>query len=168
MNRKTIKFSIERKIRRIKSKIYRWKYSVLKRPPQYKRKAVFSLAEVFSFNEDYHVFNGEKVSLKNLRMKRFFADFKKKKKIVCPVCGLKASFFALEKMKNDSTPYWHLNLYGVDEINMQRMFTIDHIIPVSRGGSKKSMKNLESMCEICNHSKDNKIINGKKGKRTQK
>lgn len=33
-------------------------------------------------------------------------------------------------------------------------FTVDHIVPISNGGSN-SLDNLEAMCYMCNHMKDN-------------
>jgi 5-methylcytosine-specific restriction endonuclease McrA len=39
----------------------------------------------------------------------------------------------------------------------QENLTIDHIIPLSIGGSKKG-KNLQTLCKICNNIKGSKII----------
>lgn len=36
--------------------------------------------------------------------------------------------------------------------------TIDHIIPLSRGGDRKSWDNLISACGECNHKKSNKML----------
>lgn len=46
----------------------------------------------------------------------------------------------------------HLNLYHRDGENMTLM-TQDHIIPKSKGGSKHSQSNLQTMCTFCNNKK---------------
>jgi len=75
-----------------------------------------------------------------------------RKETACKYCGLEARFFALEK--NGNVP--HLNLYGVDENEVDVMLTSDHILPRSRGGSN-GVKNRQCLCERCNCEKKNNL-----------
>lgn len=98
-----------------------------------------------------HVRRGT-VTLDNhvFRVGRFFLFAKKG--IKCVDCHLKASFFAVES----SNGVFNLNLYGVDKFNKPVLFTRDHIIPLSRGGSG-DITNLQPMCATCNNKKGDKI-----------
>lgn len=42
-------------------------------------------------------------------------------------------------------------------IDGDRMLTMDHIIPLSKGGTNKK-KNFQTTCVVCNNIKDDKII----------
>lgn len=85
----------------------------------------------------------------------------KQKGVECVKCGIKGTFFALEKhwKQNTDRPKvgWHLNLYADTPNGGIRLMTIDHIVPVSRGGAKKKMKNLQPMCAKCNGRKGNTL-----------
>jgi len=79
-----------------------------------------------------------------------------------PGCCVKGSFFALERHANykpsqNQAAGWHLNLYGYDEFGGEVMVTVDHILPVSKGGSNH-MDNLQPMCAIHNHAKGNLTV----------
>ena len=84
-------------------------------------------------------------------------DVFKKYGTVCPKCGLKASFYGIEKhwTEKEKTPY-HLNLYGIDKDGNEILFTKDHIIPKAKGG-KNNIDNYQTMCEPCNVAKGNTI-----------
>lgn len=120
----------------------------------YQRLCTMSINEVVPLIKDWklHHINikGYKVSLCGHRL-RLFA-----KNTTCVQCGLKASFFAVERcwsqVKTDQKP--HLNLYGYDKNGKEVLFTKDHIIPLSKGGPD-SMKNLQTMCSPCNCKKGN-------------
>lgn len=92
---------------------------------------------------------GETVKLTSKRYKCF-----KKKGIRCR-CGLTGKFFAIEKHRSGNGPY-HLNLYGFSKKGKERMMTVDHIWPKSKGGSN-SVSNLQPMCYVCNRKKGNKL-----------
>lgn len=74
----------------------------------------------------------------------------------CYCCGLKATFFAAEKMAKDKSDKYHFNLYGINAEGHEVLFTRDHIIPISKGGSKK-LDNQKTMCVICNFYKGNVV-----------
>ena len=69
---------------------------------------------------------------------------------VCVECGMKASFWALQKDKGNDK--YHLNLYGIDSLNRIKLFTKDHIIPKSKGGFN-TLENYQIMCSKCNADK---------------
>lgn len=71
----------------------------------------------------------------------------------CVSCGLKASYFAIEKCRQQDKHH-HLNMYGVDEMNNHVLFTKDHIIPKSLGGANH-ISNYQVMCSYCNTAKGN-------------
>lgn len=73
--------------------------------------------------------------------------------IICVSCGMKANFFALEKRfeKRASIYNYYLQLYG-RKGSHDVLFTVDHIMPVAKGGSNK-MENLQTMCRDCNGAK---------------
>lgn len=60
------------------------------------------------------------------------------KKLQCPVTDLKVSYCSY-----DITPMstYHYNFYSEDG----QLFTVDHIIPKSKGGSEMKLKNLQPM-----------------------
>jgi 5-methylcytosine-specific restriction endonuclease McrA len=51
----------------------------------------------------------------------------------------------------------HFNLYGFNRCGHEILFTMDHIIPKSEGGST-SEKNLQLLCEPCNALKRNHVM----------
>lgn len=79
----------------------------------------------------------------------------------CVSCGLMGKFFALERHLD--TEVYHLNLYGIDEHGHEVLMTVDHKVPVSRGG-KNNLSNLQTMCKVCNENKADNIFK----KRTRK
>lgn len=78
-----------------------------------------------------------------VRVGRFLLFYKKGLK--CVSCSLEASFFRKEKSNEAAI----LNLYGLGKNGRFVLFTKDHIIPESRGGTK-ALSNLQPMCEDCN------------------
>jgi len=79
-----------------------------------------------------------------------------KRSVVCVKCGIKGSFFAVEKNhESDTSP--HLNMYSIDGDGTEVLMTKDHIVPVSRGG-EESLKNAQTMCCICNCEKSDSYL----------
>ncbi len=68
---------------------------------------------------------------------------------VCVTCGKVGTHFGLVHTKREGYQY---NLFASDGT----LLTKDHIIPKRKGG-KDSMHNLQVMCSICNHNKDDKL-----------
>jgi len=84
----------------------------------------------------------------------------KTKGIICNGCGLKGRYFALEIQFSDwPKPYYTLNMYGKKNI----LFTKDHIIPKSVGGSD-GLDNLNTMCINCNLKKSDNMTKKSEGK----
>lgn len=67
----------------------------------------------------------------------------------CKGCGLQGQYLALEKIGS----LWNLNLYGKKE-GLEILFTRDHIIPLSKGGSD-TFENSQTLCSPCNSFKAN-------------
>lgn len=59
-------------------------------------------------------------------------------KLTCPASGEKVSYVSYDKTRQGS---YHYNFYS----ESGRLFTVDHIVPISKGGPKMSVKNLQPM-----------------------
>lgn len=68
----------------------------------------------------------------------------------CYICGIKANAFIIEKHKSQKN--FHISMYH-DNI----LFTIDHVIPRSKGGLNH-ISNLKTCCINCNSLKKDKIL----------
>jgi hypothetical protein len=80
-----------------------------------------------------------------------------RKSTVCAFCGLEATIMILEK--NPSAKIAHFKLYGMRD-GKETMFTKDHIIPKSKGGTDE-ISNLQTMCLPCNNAKGDKVFPAK-------
>lgn len=92
--------------------------------------------------------NGLSVGVKSLRLRTFLH-----KGTTCVSCGLRASFFALERDRASAArnePF-HLNLYGVRD-ESEVLFTHDHILARGLEG-KNNLGNTQTMCFPCNQAK---------------
>ena len=92
---------------------------------------------------------GYRVYTRSLRYKTFI-----EKGYKCVCCGRVGTHYVLEQDVAQNSHRAHFNLYSDDNILM----TKDHILPRSKGG-KDDIENLQTMCQICNTAKGNKIIN---------
>jgi 5-methylcytosine-specific restriction endonuclease McrA len=96
-----------------------------------------------------------------------FFKAKKKKKIQsrfkvfaikgkrCKHCGIEGNSIVLSFESN----VLQYDLFHITDETKIRM-TIDHIIPVSKGGSKNSLANQQTLCEPCNNKKADLLPEG--------
>lgn len=71
---------------------------------------------------------------------------------VCSKCGLKASYYAVEKTAKGNDHSYHLNLWGVHKNGNHILFTHDHMLARCLGG-RDSIENCITMCQPCNNAK---------------
>lgn len=90
-------------------------------------------------------FCGQQVKLSSLRL-RTFATYGTE----CVDCGIKASFFAIERHQGDVN--YHINLWAINSDGKQVLMTHDHILARSLGGAD-NISNTQTMCMICNFEK---------------
>jgi len=112
--------------------------------------------EWYENNINYHsekivLIDGEYISCNK---HRFFIF--KKDNYRCKCCGLKRTYCYKELTRNNKKNYYNLQLYGID-VEERIMMTIDHIIPISKGGFN-SKTNLQTLCERCNSNKGARLI----------
>lgn len=120
----------------------------------YQRNGVYEIDRILpllkdaekSSDKEYITLDGVQVKTTSQRYMVF------KESLVCYKCGLVGKFFAAEKLKNDPIDKYHFNLYGVMDDGQEMLFTRDHVIPLSKGGSKE-LKNQKTMCLVCGYRK---------------
>jgi len=88
---------------------------------------------------------GRPVYLKSIKFDVFRRD-----NMTCQNCGDVATHFALARLDDGR---WTLRPYGRRH-DMDLRFTIDHILPKSRGG-RDCLSNYQMQCHICNWTKAN-------------
>lgn len=98
------------------------------------------------------VLNGISVKTSTTRLRTFV-----EKGLVCRHCGMVGKFFAVEYAEASGIQTAHLNLYGINDQGNEVLMTSDHIMPISKGGNKKSIHNRQCLCTVCNMKKGNKI-----------
>jgi len=118
----------------------------------YIRKGIYTIDAVLSkinYNKSIKIdFDGDLIKMTSQRYLVF-----KHKGCMCVKCGLVGTFFAKEKTPTQQGGF-HFNLYGIKN-GIEILFTKDHIIPKSKGGSN-TINNYQTMCVICNNLKGNK------------
>lgn len=118
--------------------------------------AVPRISEHLSSRDKLRVeIQGYCVGVTSLRLKTFARDYHASNGwLRCISCGLHAAFFAIEadafNMQALDKP--HLNLYGVNEIGEEVLFTHDHILARGLGG-RDNITNTQTMCSPCNAEK---------------
>ena len=115
---------------------------------KYKTLGAISIDEVFSYyGQRSFLYDGERIKLDNDRLAVF------QKSLSCVKCRVAGNIFYIQRSGNWD---WHLNLWCTTN-GMKRLITIDHIIPLSKGGSSE-LYNLQTMCFKCNGKKADKLI----------
>jgi hypothetical protein len=72
----------------------------------------------------------------------------------CYICGLKATYLSVETdgqsvdLETGVLKNYNINMYNDEEV----LFTVDHVIPLSKGGKNHS-SNLKTCCSKCNFKK---------------
>lgn len=117
---------------------------------RYIRKGIYSIEDVSrEVGDRMCVFDGDSIRMGSMRYHTFVKD-----KFKCVYCGLQAQYFAKEKSHGSKIDSYHFNLYGTDESGKEVLFTKDHRVPKSAGGSDL-LSNLFCTCEKCNNKKAN-------------
>lgn len=127
---------------------------------EYERKEVYTVEQIQKatkevlFNPKERadiILDGDVVRGNSQRYQLFFT-----KGTRCCCCGIEGKFFRKERNIKMKTKRYHLNLYAVNDDGIEVLMTKDHIIPVSKGGDN-TLNNYQTMCEICNEKKGNKM-----------
>lgn len=115
---------------------------MIRKPEKY---AVDEILEKIGANKAQTILDGDRIGVSSKRLLNF-----KKNGTKCSTCGIEALYFVKEKHVKEQI--YHLNLYGKNEAGREVLFTRDHIIPKSKGGSDH-LENSQTMCNICNSNK---------------
>ena len=74
--------------------------------------------------------------------------------LTCPVTNKKVDYCSYDYIKSGNLITYHYNFYSIDG----ELFTIDHKIPISKGGHKSDVSNLQPMIGKENWKKSDKLI----------
>jgi hypothetical protein len=75
--------------------------------------------------------------------------------LVCPATGKKVSYCSYDrKDTKNSPPSFHYNFYSEDD----ELFSIDHKLPISKGGSITNVDNIQPMIMVENNKKCSQLI----------
>lgn len=74
-------------------------------------------------------------------------------KLTCPVTGLIVSYCSLDQNNSSRIKSKHYNFYS----ECGQMFTIDHVTPLSKGGHRNKIENIQPMIDIHNWEKGSNI-----------
>ena len=103
-----------------------------------------------------YFYMGKNIKLKTSTQKNnvFIKNYNANKNVCkCDICGIKASYFTLEKSPDNDRNVFHFNLYTVHpKTNQEVYFNIDHIKPRAKGGTN-ILSNMQLTCEDCNSKK---------------
>lgn len=150
-----------------KSNIPKTRPKKRKKKPQIKKKQLNT--NITKIVDPEHIETPEYISLRRLTLKEyliemtlFSKDVSRRKKnwitliennnLICPVTGKKVSYCSYDMALTGNT--FHYNFYSKDG----ELMNIDHKIPISRGGSKTSHKNIQPMVFRYNCAKGNNML----------
>lgn len=72
----------------------------------------------------------------------------------CVECGRVGTKFLTVNLKfKNSSITKHRDIFTDDNI----MITVDHILPLSKGGAREDLSNMQVMCQFCNSKKGNTV-----------
>src|SRR6478735_4506701 len=116
---------------------------------------VIDIIKKNKFKNKFYKFNNGKTRISTLKNNLFIQNYDKNGMCKCDICSLEDKYVVLEKTKENKTDIYHFNLYTIDkETKQEIIFNIDHIKPVSKGGSSE-LSNLQLTCVVCNSKKAN-------------
>lgn len=114
---------------------------------------IFSIKDVIPYVGEYITNRYDKrykVDMFVLKYRMF-----RRKGIKCACCNRRGQCFKLHA-NNRFPDRGYFNLYGRDTNGQEFLMTVDHIIPMSKGGLE-SICNVQPMCWKCNQKKADKI-----------
>lgn len=121
------------------------------------RRSEHSVEEVLSAISSGQKINsyGGRIGMYRLRSRMYLMHG-----IDCAYCGLKGSFFAVERHKRAKGKWgrWRLHLYAELPDGGARLMTIDHVIPRAASG-RNHINNLLPACSRCNFKKGEMTVN---------
>lgn len=74
--------------------------------------------------------------------------------LICPATNKEVFYCSYDKLVVKNITTYHFNFYSEDDI----LFTIDHKIPLSKGGSNFDISNIQPMICFDNWNKKSKLI----------
>lgn len=99
----------------------------------------------------FYMGDGIRVKTSTSKNTVFINNYEKYNECKCEICGMKAEYFALERLPNADS--YHFNLYAINPTTLQEVyFNIDHIKPKAKGGTNDVI-NKQLTCENCNTKK---------------
>ena len=84
--------------------------------------------------------------------KKFWIHLIETNNLICPITGKKVSYCSYDRQEYKNIiniPTFHYNFYSEDD----ELFSIDHKYPISKGGSKYSVDNIQPMIMLENFKK---------------
>ena len=117
----------------------------------------FDIVPISAFQDIYkklcrhHTIKLGKYTIKDSKRYKVF-----NKSTKCVSCGIEGQYHALEVERGPFAGH-HFNLYAVNKFGHEILMTVDHIVPLSKGGHN-GIGNLQTMCKPCNSKKADKCI----------
>lgn len=87
------------------------------------------------------------------RRKGWWIRLIRENKLICPKTNLKVKYVSLDRLDNKKGSTFHYNFYS----ECGELFTVDHIIPRSKGGAVNDVNNLQPMIAEYNWEKGNTL-----------